>query len=245
MLPIVGTKQREAVGCGFVARRSVDSVGLSVLRSVTKSSTSGSLNLCRVHRHFTSRVPSSFVPTVSIGRGCKIRSGTLDRNRRDLSSEKGTTLSSPRRGTPFPSCALQLRDVPPSPASGDLSDSSPSHEPGFFFINKRTFTVCDVLKTVARKRVKVHQLRSQFGFHQSPRMSLSSRTAGLLFFWRSLDDTPRKFAPVAKHVALRLPQGYHLPSSCATLQPCHLEGRLAPLVVWCPCNINLVLASGL
>ena len=28
-------------------------------------------------------------------------------------------------------------------------------------------------------------------------------------------------------------QRNHLPSSCATLQPCHLERKLVPLVVWC------------
>ena len=37
---------------------------------------------CRVHQHFTSKV--------STGRGCKIRSGTLDRKRRRFSSETGT-----------------------------------------------------------------------------------------------------------------------------------------------------------
>ena len=64
-----------------------------------------------------------------------------------------------------------------------------------FFTNWRTFTVRDVLKLVAREPAEVHQLRSQFGLHQSPHMSLFTCRRFQLF-WRSPDDPPRECNPL-------------------------------------------------
>ena len=86
----VNTKRQEATNSRINARQFADKVVLSVLRSRTRSRTSGSSNHYRVHWHFTSRVPPSFVRKVRTGRGCKIRSGTLDRKRSEISSETGT-----------------------------------------------------------------------------------------------------------------------------------------------------------
>ena len=52
--PTVNTKRHEAINCKNIARPLVDNVGPSVLRSGSRSRMSGSLNPCRVHRHFTS-----------------------------------------------------------------------------------------------------------------------------------------------------------------------------------------------
>ena len=98
-----------------------------------------------------------------------------------------------------------------------------------------------------------HQLRSQFGLHQPPRMSLFACRCSQLY-WRSLDDTPREFNPaVASHRAHAYSRSPSmmcsfsrdsswnntascpgLLSSCARLQPCFPEGKSALLAVWCP-----------
>ena len=64
-----------------------------------------------------------------------------------------------------------------------------------FILTWRTFTVCDVLKKVARELVKVYQLRSQLGLHQSPSMSLFTWRRSQLFR-RCLDDASREGNPI-------------------------------------------------
>ena len=111
-----------------------------------------------------------------------------------------------------------------------------------FFISWMTFAVRDVLKAVARELVQVHKHRSQFGLHQSPRMSLFTCRWSLLF-WRHLDDTPTEcdsssLAPRPCVFQVSIGDVFAWQeclffSSYARLQPRLQEGTSVQLSVWC------------